>query len=127
LSSRELGAALYGPDPKLVTVRAEISRLRRLLGPILAASPYRLDAEVTADFARVERMLERGAPTDAAASYRGPLLPSSSAPGVVRARRRIDDAVGEGALAEDGAEPYYAWAATPVQPPAKRDISGASR
>jgi hypothetical protein len=48
LTSRELARKLYGPAGKRVTVRAEMSRLRRVLGPILARNPYRLDAEVSA-------------------------------------------------------------------------------
>ncbi len=60
MTSRELGLELYGPGFKAVTVRAEMSRLRRLLGAALATTPYRLDAEVRADFAEVERLLERG-------------------------------------------------------------------
>jgi hypothetical protein len=58
LTSRELARELYGPDGRRVTVRAEMSRLRRLLGPILARNPYRLAAEVSADpelFERVQR------------------------------------------------------------------------
>ena len=46
LTSRELGRELYGPNCNLVTVRAEMSRLRRLLGPLLATRPYRLEADL---------------------------------------------------------------------------------
>jgi hypothetical protein len=60
LTSRELGRELYGPDCKPVTIRAEISRLRRQLGSLLAATPYRLDAEVSVDPEDLERILERG-------------------------------------------------------------------
>jgi hypothetical protein len=49
LTSRELARELFGPDGKRVTVRAEMSRLRRVLGPALARAPYRLDADVSAD------------------------------------------------------------------------------
>ncbi len=61
MTGRELGLELYGPGFKAVTVRAEMSRLRRLLGAALAATPYRLDAEVRANF-EVELLLQRGAP-----------------------------------------------------------------
>ena len=47
LTSRELAHELYGPGGKRVTVRAEMSRLRRVLGPVLARNPYRLDAEIS--------------------------------------------------------------------------------
>ena len=59
MSSRELGRELYGPDCKPVTIRAEISRLRRQLGAVLARNPYRLDAEVRADPEALERVLGR--------------------------------------------------------------------
>jgi hypothetical protein len=62
LTSRELGRELYGRDSKAVTVRAEISRLRGQLGPLLGRNPYRLDAEVSAEPGEVERVLERAEP-----------------------------------------------------------------
>ncbi|MGH2964653.1 MAG: GAF domain-containing protein [Solirubrobacterales bacterium] len=58
LTSRELARELYGPGGKRVTVRAEMSRLRRLLGLILARSPYRLAAVVSADPEVLERVRE---------------------------------------------------------------------
>src|SRR5262249_7560447 len=45
LTSRELARELYGPGGKRVTVRAEMSRLRRVLGPVMAPNPYRLDPQ----------------------------------------------------------------------------------
>jgi GAF domain len=62
LTSRELGRELYGADCKAVTVRAEVSRLRRRLGPVLARNPYRLDAEVSVDREEVELVLARDLP-----------------------------------------------------------------
>ncbi|MFJ7065809.1 transcriptional regulator [Streptomyces sp. NPDC101115] len=73
-----------------VTLRAELSRLRGLLGPeLLASRPYRLTAAVDADFATVDRRLSSGAVATALADYAGPLLPGSRAPGVVRLRERL--------------------------------------
>jgi hypothetical protein len=57
MSGEQLRAAVYGPGANAVTARAEISRLRRLLGPILAAGPYRLEARVLADREALERCL----------------------------------------------------------------------
>jgi hypothetical protein len=57
LTSRALGRELYGAECNTVTVRAEISRLRRQLGPVLARNPYRLDAHVSADPGQLERVL----------------------------------------------------------------------
>ncbi|MFB6839143.1 GAF domain-containing protein [Streptomyces sp. NPDC056361] len=73
-----------------VTLRAELSRLRALLGPdVLRSRPYRLADTVEADFTAVDRRLASGAVAAAAAEYPGPLLPSSTAPGVVRLRERL--------------------------------------
>jgi hypothetical protein len=41
-----LSAALYGDREHLVTVRAEMSRLRRTLGGLLQARPYRIAPDV---------------------------------------------------------------------------------
>ncbi|MFD4315445.1 GAF domain-containing protein [Streptomyces sp. NPDC058548] len=73
-----------------VTLRAELSRLRALLGPdVLRSRPYRLAGGVDADFAAVDRRLASGAVAAAGREYAGPLLPASFAPGVVRLRERL--------------------------------------
>ncbi|AUI59711.1 GAF domain-containing protein [Amycolatopsis sp. BJA-103] len=46
LSAEALSRALYGDAEHLVTVRAEVSRLRRLLGAIVDTRPYRLASGV---------------------------------------------------------------------------------
>jgi hypothetical protein len=87
----QLGFDLYADDLNPVTVRAELSRLRRTLGPeLLDSRPYRLRVELDADFAAVTRLLERGRVAEALDAYAGPLLPSSDAPGVVRLRRLVE-------------------------------------
>ncbi|MFE7749805.1 GAF domain-containing protein [Streptomyces sp. NPDC057428] len=100
-----------------VTMRAELARLRRLLGPdLLCSRPYRLCAPVDADFDTVARRLDSGAVAAALGTYEGPLLPRSQAPAVVRLRRRIADqlrdaliARGDPGLLADWA--YSAWGA----------------
>lgn len=42
LTAAELSTSLYGDADHLVTVRAEISRLRRAVGALIATNPYRL-------------------------------------------------------------------------------------
>jgi len=91
-TGEQVGLDLYRGDQNPVTVRAELSRLRRTLGPeILDSRPYRVRGELEADFLDVTRQLDRGRVADALAAYAGPLLPSSEAPGVVRLRRLVDD------------------------------------
>jgi hypothetical protein len=72
-SAAQLAADLFGEDAHTVTVRAEMSRVRRYLGGLLEHRPYRFreDAEV--------RVALPGRSAD--------LLPHSTAPAVVRARR----------------------------------------
>ncbi|MCP3754214.1 GAF domain-containing protein [Streptomyces sp. TBY4] len=93
LSGEELAIALYEDESvSPVTLRAEMSRLRGLLGPrALLSRPYRTAAPLEADFSAVTRHLASGAVSAALARYPGPLLPASTAPGVVRLRRHIGE------------------------------------
>lgn len=47
-TAAELARDLFDDETRVVTVRAEVSRLRRVLGGVLVAQPYRLAAAVTA-------------------------------------------------------------------------------
>jgi DNA-binding response OmpR family regulator len=46
LSAAQLSASLFGDGEHAVTVRAEISRLRRVVGAIISTSPYRIADDV---------------------------------------------------------------------------------
>ncbi|WP_188268035.1 MULTISPECIES: GAF domain-containing protein [unclassified Streptomyces] len=91
VGGEELLTLLYEDESVTpVTLRAELSRLRAVLGPgVLRSRPYRLAGVVDTDFATVERRLASGAVAAAAGAYAGPLLPGSSAPAVVRLRERL--------------------------------------
>jgi hypothetical protein len=90
-TGEELAIDLYGEDMSPVTVRAELSRLRRILGPeLLESRPYRLRAELDTDFRTVTRLLERGRVAEALEEYAGPLLPGSDAPGITRLSRLVE-------------------------------------
>ncbi|KJY16255.1 MULTISPECIES: helix-turn-helix domain-containing protein [Streptomyces] len=93
LSGEELAIAVYEDESvSPVTLRAEMSRLRALLGPAAPLSrPYRTAGPLDADFTALTRRLAAGAVSAALHHYPGPLLPASTAPGVVRLRRRIED------------------------------------
>ncbi|MEU7763647.1 GAF domain-containing protein [Nocardia sp. NPDC049190] len=90
LTAATLAEELYGNDGKAVTVRAELARLRRILGYRLSSDPYRLDRRIRADFQELAADLETGA-SDPHGRYPGSLLPGSQAPGVRRIRRRLDN------------------------------------
>lgn len=92
LSGDELAVLLYEQDTSDSTLRAELKRLRGMLGDqLLASRPYRLVAEVSADWLAVEARLAAGDVAGALLAYRGPLLPQSAAPGVGRLRTELEN------------------------------------
>lgn len=115
LTGDELLCALYEDESVTpVTLRAELARLRRLLGPgLLASRPYRLTTPVESDIAVVERRLGAGAVTAAAAAYTGPLLPGSQAPEVVRLRRRLADGLRSALLDRGDPDLLADWVRAP--------------
>jgi len=88
-SATQLAAECHPGEAAAVTVRAELSRLRRLVGADLVGSrPYRLLGRVDTDLDQVRRLLARGAVGSALERYPGAVLPGSRAPGVAAARAR---------------------------------------
>ena len=82
-TTAQLAAECHPGDAAAVTVRAELSRLRRLVGADLVGSrPYRLLGRVDTDLDQVRRLLARGAVGSALERYPGAVLPGSHAPGV---------------------------------------------
>ncbi|MFJ8332113.1 GAF domain-containing protein [Streptomyces sp. NPDC094437] len=115
LTGDELLCALYEDESVTpVTLRAELTRLRRVLGAdLLGSRPYRLTVPVECDVALVERRLESGAVAAAAAAYAGPLLPASQAPSVVRLRQRLADAVRTALIARRDPDLLADWVYAP--------------
>ncbi|MEV0743180.1 transcriptional regulator [Streptomyces sp. NPDC050549] len=73
------------------TLRAEMTRLRAILGPTLLGSrPYALLRPVRTDLGEVSDLLAEGRVAQALAHYPGPLLPRSDAPVVVEQRRCLE-------------------------------------
>ncbi|MFE4421081.1 GAF domain-containing protein [Streptomyces sp. NPDC056817] len=115
LTGDELLCALYEDESVTpVTLRAELARLRRVLGPgLLSSRPYRLAVPVGSDVAVVQHRLETGAVAAAAAAYSGPLLPGSQAPAVVRLRQRLADGMRSALIARRDPDLLADWAHAP--------------
>ena len=110
MTGEQLAIALYGDAGKPVTARAEVSRLRRLLGRCVRTEPYRIaGATVQSDLASVQRLLRDGHVADAMALYRGPLLPRSEAPGVAEIRDELDGWVRRAVIASDNVDALWTW------------------
>ncbi|WFB06497.1 GAF domain-containing protein [Streptomyces sp. LX-29] len=116
LTGDRLTVELYGERADRrspVTLRAELSRLRRLVGPLLASRPYRLCAPMAADMTVAAEQLAAGDVYGALRTYRGPLLPLSEAPGVRRMRRLLEDRLRRAVLAGGDAELLCRWVESP--------------
>ncbi|WP_051795227.1 helix-turn-helix domain-containing protein [Streptomyces sp. NRRL S-87] len=115
LGGDELLVALYeDEDVSPVTLRAELSRLRALLGPdTLLSRPYRLAGAVETDYGWVAERLALGAVSAAVRGYPGPLLPGSAAPEITRLRRRLADELRAALIARGDAGLLGEWAYSP--------------
>jgi hypothetical protein len=111
LTCEQLTLELYGDAGNPISTRAQVSRLRRRLGPLLAARPYRLLADVSADFLAIERLLAAGDVAGALRAYCAPLLVESEAERVVQARDELEGALRRAALA-GGPDVLWAWLQT---------------
>jgi hypothetical protein len=108
-----LCADLHGDGGSTGSVRVEVSRLRKLLGPWIDADRYRLTCDVETDVRHVEGLLAAGRVRDAAEAYTGPLLPGSEAPGVVKERDRLDAWLRQAVMTGEDSEALWAWLQTP--------------
>jgi hypothetical protein len=113
LTGDELAYMLYPADVISSTPRAELVRLRALLGDrVLASRPYRLTCEVSSDWAAVSAQLAAGDLAEALRLYRGPLLPRSEAPGVAEIREDLHRALRAAVLAAAAPEFLVSWTRT---------------
>lgn len=108
LSAEQLATGAYGERGNPVTARSEIHRLRTQLGAaVVRSNPYRLHAEVSADFRIVRAELRAGRVRAAAAAYRGELLPASEAPAVIELREVLFGELRRATL--DRGDPEAMW------------------
>ncbi|KQM84675.1 hypothetical protein ASE68_12675 [Agromyces sp. Leaf222] len=114
LGAERLATLLSDRDVSPVTVRAELVRLRRVLEaagePPLESRPYRLAREVDLDAIAVADLLARGSLRRAAERYAGPVLPSSTAPGIVEIRDELAGRLRESMLSDAAADVLATYA-----------------
>ena len=110
MTGEQLAAELYDDSAAMSTVRAEVTRLRALLGEALIESrPYRLRAAVRSDWHAVVDALSAGRLAEAVRSYRGPLLPQSDAPGIRDRRERLERQLRRSVLDSGSVDLMLAW------------------
>ncbi|MBC9958232.1 GAF domain-containing protein [Yimella sp. cx-51] len=94
LTGDEIACGLYESESGQSTVRAELLRLRSVLGDdVLASRPYRLTVDLAADWTDLQERLASGDLEQALRAYVGPLLPHSLAPAVVEMREVLHEAL----------------------------------
>jgi GAF domain-containing protein len=99
LTADHLALLLDEKDLDVVTVRAEMSRLRRVVGAdLIASKPYRLLKPIASDAGDVYDALRAGDVEKALARYPGELLPQSVSPGVARLRTELSTSLREAVM-----------------------------
>jgi hypothetical protein len=101
LSADHLAILLDDKDLDVVTVRAEMSRLRRAIAPgVVESRPYRLLQPVVSDLGQVFDHLQAGDVDAALDGYPGVLLPQSMSPAIGRIRAELSTSVRGAVLAK---------------------------
>jgi hypothetical protein len=114
-SAEQLTDELLGSRGKTVSIRAELSRLRRILGPYLGSHPYRLQAGIETDFDALEQLIDAGRIGEALGRFRaGELLPSSGVPMIAEARFRLTMSLREAVIASADPDLLTAWLRLPA-------------
>lgn len=123
-SADELATALYGDDGVTSSVRAEVHRIRAVLGDAVTSHPYRLvDGEVDSDLGEVRRALAGGDVSAAVAAYTGRLLPTSGNREVGLLRDELHEALRRSVLASGRTGVLRAW----VDGPGADDVEALGR
>jgi hypothetical protein len=119
LDTAELAEAIYPGAVTPVTVRAELTRLRKALAAAgladtvkLTSRPYRVTG-LSVDALSVENLLGRGFHVRALQSYAGALLPDSEAPMIVAWREELAATIREAVLADASAETLMSYLQRP--------------
>lgn len=113
LSADHLATLLDERDLDVVTVRVEMSRLRKVVGAdFLDSRPYRLLKPITTDAAEVYEAIETDSLATALDAYSGPILPQSASPAVARLRMELAMTLRQAVLASGDLGVLSRWLET---------------
>jgi GAF domain len=114
LSVEQLSCLLSESESAPVTVRAEMSRLRQHVGEgFISSRPYRIAVDLASDVEEVRALIRRGSLRRALAAYPGPVLPRSTAPGIVELREDLRAELRGALLQATQVDLLFAYAQTP--------------
>jgi transcriptional regulator of acetoin/glycerol metabolism len=114
LSVEQLSTKLSESESAPVTIRAEMSRLRHHVGDdFLSSRPYRLAVDLESDVEDLRAMIRRGSLRRALAAYPGPVLPRSTAPGIIEIREDLRAELRSALLESTQVDLLFAFAQTP--------------
>lgn len=116
LAAAELSEMLFGEIGHEVTLRAEMTRLRRVLAQLqtphemtLCSKPYRLSSELDLDALHALHALSSGDRASALDAYGGQLLPGSEAPGILELRSQLSSVLREAVLSDGSGEEIWRY------------------
>ena len=113
LSAEQLSSLLSERESAAVTIRAEMSRLRQHLADgFLTSRPYRIAVPLESDVDDVRSLIRRGSLRRALAAYPGPVLPGSTAPGIVEMREDLCAELRRAVLQATSADLLFDYAQT---------------
>ncbi|MGE2832646.1 transcriptional regulator [Mycobacterium sp. SMC-4] len=114
LSTDHLAVLLDEKDLDVVTVRAEVSRLRRVIGAeFIGSRPYRLLRPIATDFGTVLDAVSAGDVATAVEQYSGPLLSQSLSPSIARLRTELSTSLRSAVLAAGDLRLLRSWLELP--------------
>ena len=114
MSADTLCADLHGDGGSVSSVRVEVSRLRKLLGPWIDTDRYRLTCDVETDVRRIEGLLAAGACARRPRPTPARCCPTPRRPACERERERLDTWLRQAVMTADDAEALWAWVHTPT-------------
>jgi hypothetical protein len=114
LSADHLATLLDDKHLDVVTIRAEMSRLRKVVGAdLLSSRPYRLTGPVSSDLTDVFDALTAGRVVAALDAYAGPLLGLSVSPSIGRLRTELSVSLRGAVLATGNVAVLRRWLQLP--------------